>query len=140
MRWKRWEIVALTIRNSLDVLLFFQVLSDHPDVAEVAVIGIRDSMKGQVPIGLLVLNTNCKRDEEAICSEVVAMVRDKIGPVACFRKAEVVKRLPKTRSGKILRNTLRAIGNHEQYKIPATCDDPAVFDEIAAVMRAHEDL
>lgn len=116
-----------------------QILVGHPDVAECAVVGIRDSFKGQAPLGLLLLNSSCTKSEDQVCKEVVKMVRDLLGPVAAFKKALVVPRLPKTRSGKILRKTLRAIGNGEAYTIPATVDDPAVLTEIEAVIRQHED-
>ena len=107
-----------------------EVLSEHQSVAECAVIGIADKLKGQLPIGLLTLKTGVQKDNETISKECVQMVRDKVGPVAAFKIAIVVKRLPKTRSGKILRGTIRKIADNEEYKTPATIDDPAILDEI----------
>jgi len=92
--------------------------------------GIADKLKGQLPIGLLTLKTGVQKDNETISKECVQMVRDKVGPVAAFKIAIVVKRLPKTRSGKILRGTIRKIADNEEYKTPATIDDPAILDEI----------
>jgi propionyl-CoA synthetase len=92
--------------------------------------GIADKLKGQLPIGLLTLKAGVQKDNETISKECVQMVRDKVGPVAAFKIAIVVKRLPKTRSGKILRGTVRKIADNEEYKMPATIDDPAILDEI----------
>jgi len=108
-----------------------EVLSDHPDVAECAVIGAADELKGQVPVGLVVLQAGADRDASVIEAELVTMVRNRIGPVASFKRAIVVERLPKTRSGKILRATMRSIADGLEWKMPATIDDPAIFDEIA---------
>ena len=107
-----------------------EVLAAHPDVAECAVIGINDPLKGQLPLGLLVLKAGVTRPHSEIVQEVIARVREKIGPVAAFKIATVVERLPKTRSGKILRGTMQKMANGEDYKTPATIDDPAVLDEI----------
>jgi propionyl-CoA synthetase len=107
-----------------------EVLADHPDVAECAVLGVEDSLKGQIPIGFLVLNAGVDRKEEEIVKEVVQMVRDRIGPVAAFKTATVVKRLPKTRSGKILRGTIQKIADNKEFKTPATIDDPATLTEM----------
>ena len=107
-----------------------EVLSEHKSVAECAVIGIADKLKGQLPIGLLTLKAGVDKDYDVISKECVQMVRNKIGPVAAFKIAIVVKRLPKTRSGKILRGTVRKIADGEEYKIPATIDDPAILTEI----------
>jgi propionyl-CoA synthetase len=107
-----------------------EVLASHPDVAECAVIGVEDQLKGQLPLGFIVLNAGVDRPEQEICSEVVKLVREKIGPVAAFKTATVVKRLPKTRSGKILRGTMQAIADSREWKMPATIDDPAILDEI----------
>jgi propionyl-CoA synthetase len=111
-----------------------EVLAEHPDVAECAVIGIADAMKGQAPVGFLVLNAGVERPVADIEKEVVALVREKIGPVAAFRTAVTVKRLPKTRSGKILRGTMQKIADKEAWTMPATIDDPAILDEIAAAL------
>ena len=113
-----------------------EVLADHPDVAECAVTGVADELKGQVPLGFLVLSAGCDRPTEVICKEVVGMVRERIGPVAAFKQALVVKRLPKTRSGKVLRGTMRAIAAGEEWKMPATIDDPMILDEITDALRA----
>jgi propionyl-CoA synthetase len=107
-----------------------EVLSDHPDVAECAVVGVEDNLKGQVPVGFVVLKAGVTRAHEEIINELVKMVRDRIGPVASFKKATVVKRLPKTRSGKILRGTIQKIADNKAYKTPATIDDPAILDEM----------
>ncbi len=113
-----------------------EVLAAHPDVAECAVIGVHDDLKGQVPLGFLVLNAGVERDHGEIVREVVEMVRERIGPVAAFKTAVVVKRLPKTRSGKILRGTMQKIADGQPYKTPATIDDPAILDEIAESLSA----
>jgi propionyl-CoA synthetase len=112
-----------------------EVLASHPDVAECAVIGIADALKGQIPAGFLVLNAGVERDVREIEKEVVALVREKIGPVAAFKLAITVGRLPKTRSGKILRGTMRQIADGEEYRMPATIDDPAILDEIALALK-----
>lgn len=112
-----------------------EVLAAHPDVAECAVIGVADAMKGQVPLGLLVLSDGVSREPAAIVAEVIAAVRETIGPVAAFRECYVVDRLPKTRSGKILRGTMRSIADGRDYKVPATIDDPQILDEIARLLR-----
>ncbi|NQU71571.1 MAG: propionyl-CoA synthetase [Rhodospirillales bacterium] len=112
-----------------------EVLSNHPDVAECAVIGVADPIKGQVPLGFMVLKAGVARPDADIVGEVVGMVRNDIGPVAAFKTATIVDRLPKTRSGKILRGTMRAIADCEDWKMPATIDDPAILDEIGVALR-----
>ena len=112
-----------------------EVLASHPDVAECAVIGVADDLKGQMPLGFLCLNKGTTKDAADVVSECVKLVRDKIGPVAAFKLAVVVDRLPKTRSGKILRGTMVKIADGESYKMPATIDDPAILDEIAAALK-----
>ena len=107
-----------------------EVLSEHQSVAECAVLGIADKLKGQLPIGLVVLKAGVDKSHEDISKECIQMVREKIGPVAAFKIAIVIKRLPKTRSGKILRGTIRKIADKEEYKMPATIDDPAILKEI----------
>ena len=107
-----------------------EVLAEHKSVAECAVIGIADKLKGQIPIGLLALKAGVKQKNDDIIKECVSMVRDKVGPVAAFKIAIIVKRLPKTRSGKVLRGTVRKIADNEPYKMPATIDDPVILDEI----------
>jgi propionyl-CoA synthetase len=107
-----------------------EVLASHKDVAECAVIGVADDLKGQVPLGFIVLKAGVNRPEGEIIREIVQLVRDRIGPVAAFKTAVVVKRLPKTRSGKILRGTMQKIADSQSFKQPATIDDPAILDEI----------
>jgi propionyl-CoA synthetase len=115
-----------------------EVLAEHPDVAECAVVGVADAMKGQVPLGFVVLNAGATREEIAIEKEAVALVRDRIGPVAAFKTVLVIKRLPKTRSGKILRGTMQKIADREEWAMPATIDDPAILDEIAAALSGRQ--
>ena len=112
-----------------------EVLAAHPDVAECAVIGVADDLKGQLPVGFLVLKAGVERNPDDIVAETVKMVRGQVGPVAVFKKATVVKRLPKTRSGKVLRATMRKIADSEEYKVPATIEDPAVLDEIGGALK-----
>jgi len=112
-----------------------EVLAAHPDVAECAVVGVADELKGQLPVGFLVLNSGVDREEAEIVGEVVKMVRGEIGPVAAFKTATVVNRLPKTRSGKILRGTIQKIADDEEWKMPATIDDPAILDEITEALQ-----
>ena len=107
-----------------------EVLANHPDVAECAVIGVSDNLKGQLPVGFLCLTAGVDRDHMIIETECVEMVRKQIGPVAAFKNALVVDRLPKTRSGKILRGTMVKIANNEEFKLPATIDDPVILQEI----------
>jgi propionyl-CoA synthetase len=107
-----------------------EILCDHPDVAECAVLGVGDKLKGQVPVGFVVLNAGVSRDSNEIIGETIQMVRERIGPVASFKTATVVKRLPKTRSGKILRGTIQKIADNTPYKVPATIDDPVILDEM----------
>jgi propionyl-CoA synthetase len=107
-----------------------EVLAGHPDVAECAVIGATDQLKGQLPLGFLCTNTGTDRSTDEIVAECVKLVRERIGPVAAFKHAVIVDRLPKTRSGKILRGTMVKIADGEAYKMPATIDDPAILDEI----------
>ncbi len=113
-----------------------EVLAGHPDVAECAVVGIKDSLKGQVPLGMVVLKAGVTRDEADIARDLVRLVREKIGPVAAFKDAMVVSRLPKTRSGKILRATLRKIADGETYAVPPTIDDPAILGEMEGTLKA----
>jgi propionyl-CoA synthetase len=112
-----------------------EVLAAHPDVAETAVIGVADELKGQLPVGFLVLKAGVDRDRDEIVGEVVQLVRERIGPVASFKTAVVVDRLPKTRSGKILRGTMRRIADGVEYTTPPTIDDPATLDEMGEALR-----
>ena len=112
-----------------------EVLASHPDVAECAVIGVADDLKGQVPLGFLVLKAGVAKPNDKVVGEVVGLVRDRIGPVAAFKTATVVKRLPKTRSGKILRGTMQKIADRVDWRMPATIDDPAILDEITEALQ-----
>jgi propionyl-CoA synthetase len=114
-----------------------EVLSGHPDVAECAVIGIADALKGEVPVGLVVLKAGHDRDAEGITKELVERVRSTIGAVAAFKRVLIVDRLPKTRSGKILRNVMRAIADHKEPAVPATIEDPTVLGEIAVAFHGE---
>jgi propionyl-CoA synthetase len=111
-----------------------EVLASHPDVAECAVIGVADTLKGQLPLGLLCLNKGAKTAPDQVVKDCVKLVRDRIGPVAAFKLAVVVDRLPKTRSGKILRATMVKIADGETFKMPATIDDPVILEEIRAAL------
>ena len=113
-----------------------EVLAGHPDVAECAVIGVADTLKGQSPLGFLCLNSGSGREEADVVKECVKLMRDKIGPVADFKRAVVVNRLPKTRSGKILRSTMVKIADNQPFKAPATIEDPAVLDEIKLALQS----
>ena len=114
---------------------FEEIIANHPDVAECAVIGIRDAVKGQVPIAFVVLSSGVSRQEAEIASEVVGLVRESFGAVAALRTVLVAERLPKTRSGKVLRGTMRRIADGDPWTMPATIDDPAILDEIEAALR-----
>jgi propionyl-CoA synthetase len=111
-----------------------EVLASHPDVAECAVIGVKDELKGEQPCGFIVLKSGVDRSPIEIEREIVKLVREKIGPVAAFKIAITVNRLPKTRSGKILRGTMKKIADHDPWTMPATIDDPAIMDEIMAAL------
>ncbi|RKT44597.1 propionyl-CoA synthetase [Thiocapsa rosea] len=110
------------------------VLASHPDVAECAVIGAHDQLKGELPLGLVVLKSGVSRDDAVITKELVNLVRDQIGPVAAFKTVVVVQRLPKTRSGKILRGTMKSIADGKDYRMPATIDDPSILEEIETAL------
>lgn len=114
-----------------------EILASHPDVAECAVLGIRDNIKGEVPCGFLVLKAGVTRANAEIEKEVVALVREKLGPVAAFKLAIAVARLPKTRSGKILRGTIKKIADGETWTMPATIEDPKALDEIGAALKGR---
>lgn len=111
-------------------------LASHPDVAECAVIGAADQLKGELPVGLVVLKSGVERDKTMLIKELVDLVRDQIGPVAAFKMVAIVDRLPKTRSGKILRGTMKAIADGKDYNLPATIDDPTILDEIQKALEA----
>ncbi|MFT8242841.1 AMP-binding protein [Roseomonas sp. BN140053] len=132
----RTDDIINTAGHRLSTGAMEEVLASHPAVAECAVVGRHDPVKGQVPLGLVVLKSGATPDEATLAAELVALVRERIGPVAAFREARVVNRLPKTRSGKILRATLRRIADGEDYPVPPTIDDPQTLEEIAAVLHA----
>ncbi len=115
-----------------------EVVASHPDVAECAVIGINDQMKGQIPVGFVVLKAGSERNEAELERELVKMVRDKVGPVAAFKRVAIASRLPKTRSGKILRRIMRFITDHEPYSTPSTIEDASVLAELEALVEAKE--
>ena len=112
-----------------------EVLAAHPEVAECAVIGVSDQLKGQLPVGFVCLNKGSASSNADVVRDCVKLVREKIGPVAAFKLALVVDRLPKTRSGKILRGTMVSIADGKAYKMPATIDDPAILDEIKIALQ-----
>jgi propionyl-CoA synthetase len=112
-----------------------EVLASHPDVAECAVAGVHDPVKGEVPLGFVVLKAGVIKEPDSIRHELIALMRHKIGPIASFKAAAVVKRLPKTRSGKILRGTIKKIADGVPYTVPATIDDPVILDEITEILR-----
>ena len=114
-----------------------EVIASHPDIAECAVVGVADQLKGQMPVGLYVPNDGVQRDESEVAKELVALVREKIGPVAAFKTAIEVKRLPKTRSGKVLRGTVKKIADGDDWKMPAAIDDPEILNEITAALKQH---
>jgi propionyl-CoA synthetase len=112
-----------------------EVLASHPDVAECAVLGIKDELKGEVPCGFIVLKSGVDRSPLEIEKECIALIREKIGPVAAFKLAITVARLPKTRSGKILRGTIKKIADGDSWQMPATIDDPVILDEIGGALK-----
>ena len=126
----RTDDVINTAGHRLSTGAMEEVLSEHPDIAECAVIGVNDDLKGQLPLGFICLNAGVNRNHEEIITESISLVRDKIGPVASFKMALIIERLPKTRSGKILRGTMLKIANGEKFKVPATIDDPSILEEI----------
>lgn len=139
----RTDDVINTAGHRFSTASFEEVLSDVPEIAEVAVVGIKDSFKGQTPLGLCVLNSSAIRSgvtEAQVAQKAQALIREKIGAVASFstNSLVVVNALPKTRSGKVLRSCIRAIANHEEFKVPSTIDNPEVLDQIAEVIRKHE--
>jgi len=130
----RTDDVINTAGHRLSTGAIEEVLAGHPDVAECAVVGIADDLKGQVPIGLAALKAGVERDPFQIAAELVTRVRDEIGPVASFKEVRIVSALPKTRSGKILRGTIRKMADGEEWRIPATIEDPAVLDDVRHVL------
>jgi propionyl-CoA synthetase len=114
-----------------------EVVAAHPDVAECAVIGIDDQLRGEVPLGFVVLKAGAAREATELERELVERVREQVGAFACFREARVVPRLPKTRSGKILRSTMRSIAAGKDYRVPSTIEDPAALTEIEQALAEH---
>ena len=112
-----------------------EVVAAHPAVAECSVIGVKDELKGQLPVGLVILKDGVEIDEATLFADLKASMVKQIGPIACFKEALIVNRLPKTRSGKILRKILRQIADGQSYTVPSTIDDPASLDEISSVMK-----
>ena len=113
-----------------------EALTNHPDVAECAVMGVKDELKGQLPVGLVILNTGCTKEHDTVVTELISQVRNEIGPVAAFKTVAIVDKLPKTRSGKILRGTLRSIADSTEWKMPATIEDPDVLVEITKSLQS----
>ena len=131
----RVDDIIIVSGHNLSTGSIEQALASHPDVAECAVIGVKDALKTQLPVGLVVLKAGVQREYHDIRSELIARVREEVGPVANFRHVAVVQRLPKTRSGKVLRGTMRKIADTEPYEIPATIDDPAILEEVRLALR-----
>lgn len=132
----RTDDIINTAGHRLSTGAMEEVLASHPDVAECAVCGVSDPVKGEIPLGFIVLKAGTTKDNAEIIRDVIGMVREKIGPIASFKKAVIVRRLPKTRSGKILRRTMKKIADGEEYRVPATIDDPTTLDEIAQSLSA----
>jgi propionyl-CoA synthetase len=130
----RTDDVINTAGHRLSTGAMEEVLAGHPDVAEGAVVGIADPLKGQVPVGFVVLKAGVDRPDDDVAAELVARIRDEVGPVAAFKEARVVRALPKTRSGKVLRGTIRAMADGEEWRMPATIEDPAVLDDFREVL------
>lgn len=133
----RVDDIIIVAGHNLSTGSMEQALASHPDVAECAVIGVRDALKTQVPLGFVVLKSGVARDHATIVQELVQLVRTQVGPVANFKQALVVNRLPKTRSGKVLRKTMRAIADGDEWTMPPTIDDPATLGEISALFQAR---
>ena len=131
----RTDDVINTAGHRLSTGAMEEVISNHSDVAECAVVGVKDELKGEVPVGLACLNTGCNREHSEICKEIINMIRKEIGPVASFKKIAIVHALPKTRSGKILRKTIRSIINKEQWTMPPTVENPNVFDDCKIALK-----
>jgi propionyl-CoA synthetase len=130
----RIDDVINTAGHRLSTGAMEEVLSGHQDVAECAVVGLADSYKGQVPVGFVVLKAGVDRDPADVVGELVAMVREQIGPVASFKDARVVRALPKTRSGKVLRGTIRSMADGQEWRMPATIEDPTVLDDFRRLL------
>jgi len=130
----RIDDVIIVAGHNLSTGSIEQALASHPDVAECAVFGVKDPLKTQLPVGLVVLKTGMRREPAVIVEELIQIVREQVGPVASFKQVSVVSRLPKTRSGKVLRGTMRQIADGEPYRVPPTIDDPATLDEVRVAL------
>jgi propionyl-CoA synthetase len=133
----RVDDIIIVAGHNLSTGSIEQALASHPDVAECAVIGVKDALKTQLPLGFVVLKSGVQRSHASLVEELVQLVRAQVGPVANFRQALVVSRLPKTRSGKVLRKTMRAIADGDAWTMPPTIDDPATLDEISLAVRSR---
>jgi propionyl-CoA synthetase len=131
----RIDDIINTAGHRLSTGAMEEVLASHPDVAEAAVIGATDDLKGEVPVGLVVLKAGVEHSHEEVKAQLIGLIREKIGPVASFKKVAVVDRLPKTRSGKVLRGVMRNIADGKPYRTPATIDDPQILDEIQGALK-----
>jgi propionyl-CoA synthetase len=131
----RIDDVIIISGHNLSTGSIEETVAAHPDVAECAVFGVSDAFRTQLPIGMVVLKSGVERPHADIVSEVVALVRERVGPVACFKQVAVVARLPKTRSGKILRSTMRKMADGVPFSMPSTIDDPSVLEEIGVALR-----
>jgi propionyl-CoA synthetase len=130
----RIDDVIIVAGHNLSTGSMEQALASHRDVAECAVFGVKDPLKTQLPVGLVVLKAGVKRDPAVIREELIQIVREQVGPVASFKQVEIVARLPKTRSGKVLRGTMRRIADADPYQVPPTIDDPAALDEVRVAL------
>jgi propionyl-CoA synthetase len=131
----RIDDVIIVAGHNLSTGSMEQAIASHKDVAECAVFGVKDPLKTQLPLGLVVLKAGVQRDAESIRAELIQLVREQVGPVANFKQVSVVARLPKTRSGKVLRGTMRRIADGDPYQVPPTIDDPAILDEIKVALQ-----
>jgi len=132
----RTDDVIIVAGHNLSTGSIEEALSSHPNVAECAVFGVRDALKTQVPVGMVVLKANVQREPATVVQELIELVRHKVGPVANLKQIGIVARLPKTRSGKVLRGIMRKMADAESFQFPATIDEPAVLDEIRTALRA----
>jgi propionyl-CoA synthetase len=130
----RTDDIIIVAGHNLSTGAMEETIASHPDVAECAVFGVKDALKTQLPLGLVVLKAGVHREPREVVAELVDLVRERVGPVASFKTAAIVGRLPKTRSGKVLRGTMRRIADGEPYTVPSTIDDPAILDEVKAVL------
>ena len=130
----RIDDVIIVAGHNLSTGSLEQALASHPDVAECAVFGVKDALKTQQPVGLIVLKAGVRRDPTVIVEELIQIVRDQVGPVASFKQVGIVSRLPKTRSGKVLRGTMRQIADGEPYRAPPTIDDPTTLEEVRVAL------